>query len=114
MPLRALGRHAHAVSVIGLGGGHLARAPQAEALRAIHEALDKGVTLFETGPQYGDGRSERWLGAALSGTARARATICLQQHAPQRDYKTAMAELEGSLKRLKTDRVDIWMINEVI
>ncbi|MBI2795477.1 MAG: aldo/keto reductase [Gemmatimonadetes bacterium] len=114
MPTRALGRHGHAVSVLGLGGGHLARATQAEALRTIQDALDKGVTLFETGPQYGDGRAERWLGLALQGAARERATICLQQHAPLRDYKTAMAELETSLARLKTDRADIWMIHEVI
>ena len=112
--MRALGRHAHAVSILGLGGGHLVRASQAEAMRTVHEALDKGVTLFETGPRYGEGRAERWLGLALQGAARGRATVCLQQHAPQRDYKTAMAELDGSLARLKTDHADIWMISEVI
>lgn len=114
MPLRALGRHAAAVSILGLGGGHLVRASQAEAIRTIREALDKGVTLFETGPQYGDGRAERWLGLALQGAAREKATICVQQHAPLRDYKTAMAGLEASLTRLKVDRADIWMIPEVI
>ena len=114
MPTRALGRHAQAVSILGLGSGHLAKASQAEALRTVREALDKGVTLIETGPRYGDGRVERWIGLALYGAARAGAMICVQQDAPMRDYKTAMAGLDDSLSRLKTDVVDIWMIPEVI
>ena len=114
MPTRALGRHSHVVSVLGFGTGRLERASQSEALRTVHEALDKGVTLIETGPHHGEGRAERWLGIALHGAARATTTLCVRQHSPMRDYKTAMAGLEGSLARLRTDHADIWLIDEVI
>ena len=111
---RALGRHAYPISILGLGGRRLAHAPQAEAIRVVHEAVDHGVTLVETAAEYGDGRAERWLGLALAGGRRDRVTLAVQCCAPRRDYKTAMLQLDASLARLKTERIDLWLINEVI
>jgi uncharacterized protein len=111
---RPLGRSGHPTSVLGLGTRRLGGGSQKEFVRVIHEAIDKGVTVIETAHEYGDGRTEKWLGQALADGLRKRVTIIAQCCAHQRDYKTAMQQLDETLARLKTDHVDLWSFHEVI
>lgn len=111
---RQLGRTGRVTSILALGTARLARAGQRESMRVVREAIDHGVNVIETGWEYGDGRSERWLGLALKDGYRQRVTLVWQCCAHQRDYKTAMQQVDESLSRLKTDAVDVWSFHEMI
>jgi aryl-alcohol dehydrogenase-like predicted oxidoreductase len=115
IPHRPLGRSGHQVSILGLGGFHLAAAGQKEAMRLVREAIDRGITFLDNAWEYGDGRCERWMGLALKESgARDRVTLMTKCCAHQRDYKTAMQQLDESLTRLRTDRIDLWQFHEII
>lgn len=111
---RPLGRSGHPTSILGLGTHRLGEKSQREFVRVVREAIDKGVTVIETAHEYSDGRTERWLGLALADGYRQRVTLVAQCCAHLRDYKTAMQQLDESLVRLKTDRIDLWSFHEVI
>jgi predicted aldo/keto reductase-like oxidoreductase len=83
-------------------------------MQIVREAIDHGVTVIETGHEYGDGRTERWLGLALRDGYRERVTLVWQCCAHLRDYKTSMLQFEESLKRLRTPTVDMWSFHDVI
>jgi aryl-alcohol dehydrogenase-like predicted oxidoreductase len=114
MERRALGRTGLSTSILGLGSAHLADAGQQGMIRLVREAIDHGVTLIELAPEYGDGRVERWMGLALRDGYRERVQLLWQCCAHRRDYKTAMQQLEETLRQLRTDRVDGWSFHEVI
>lgn len=111
---RQLGRTGRATSILGLGTARLARAGQRETMRVVREAIDHGVNVIETGWEYGEGRTERWLGLALKDGYRERVTLVWQCCAHSRDYKTAMQQVDESLSRLKTDAFDVWSFHELI
>ncbi len=111
---RPLGRSGHPTSILALGTRRLARAGQRATMQIVRGAIDQGVTVIETGHEYGDGRTERWLGLALRDGYRERVTLIWQCCAQQRDYKTSMLQFEESLKRLRTSTVDIWCFHDVI
>lgn len=111
---RPLGRTGRPTSILALGTSRLARAGQREAIRIVRDAIDHGVNVVETGWEYGDGRTERWLGLALKDGYRERVTLIWQCCAHQRDYKTAMHQVEESLGRMRTDAVDLWSFHEMI
>jgi aryl-alcohol dehydrogenase-like predicted oxidoreductase len=120
MRQRPLGNTGIQVSEIGLGGWQLANpdwglSDKSEALRIVGASLDAGCNFFDTAPGYGHGLSEELLGRALR-TARARVVICSKfGHSPQgnSDFSTRAIRpsLEGSLKRLQTDHVDILLLH---
>jgi aryl-alcohol dehydrogenase-like predicted oxidoreductase len=99
-----------------MGGYTLALAPTVEeATRIAHEAIDYGVTFFDNCWEYHDGRAEEWMGTALAGK---RDKVFLMTkvctHLPGQSTKEkALAMLETSLKRLKTDHLDLWQIHQV-
>jgi aryl-alcohol dehydrogenase-like predicted oxidoreductase len=109
IPMRVLGQTGQRVSIFGLGGASartpLFNGPQEEAVKIIERALDLGVTYFDTATTYGDGKSETALGEVA---ARRRKEMFLATKSDARDYEGAMRELEASLKRLKTDHLDLW------
>lgn len=111
---RALGRTGRGTSILALSTSRLAAAGQKEATRVIQEAIDHGVNVIETAWEYGEGRTERWLGLALKDGYRERVTLVWHCCAHQRDYKTAMQQLEESLTRVKTDAFDVWSFHEMI
>ena len=111
---RALGHTGRGTSILALGTSRLATGGQREAMRVVREAIDHGVNVIETGWEYGGGRTERWLGLALKDGYRDRVTLVWQCCAHQRDYKTAMQQVDESLGRLKTDRFDVWSFHEMI
>jgi aryl-alcohol dehydrogenase-like predicted oxidoreductase len=115
VPRRAFGRTGVPVSIIGVGGHAIGQAPsEAEAIRIIHEAMEAGVNFMDNAWEYHDGRSEEWMGKALSGGRREKAFLMTKVCTHGRNAKVAMQQLEESLRRLKTDHLDVWQVHEVI
>ncbi len=110
---RRLGRNGHGVAILALGTRRLAKVGQRAAIQIVREAIDHGVTVIETGHEYGDGRVEQWLGLALRDGYRERVTLIWQCCAPLRDYKTSMQQFEESLKRIRTATFDLWSVHDV-
>ena len=115
VPTRQLGKTAVQVSILGVGGAHLSRCPEEEAIRIVHEAIDDGVTFMDNAWEYGEGESERRMGMALAeGNYRERAFLMTKDCAHDRKADHSMQKLEESLRRLKTDYLDLWQIHEVV
>jgi aryl-alcohol dehydrogenase-like predicted oxidoreductase len=114
LPTRPLGRTGIDVSILGLGGHHVAvSGSEANAIRLVEAALDEGINFFDTAESYGDGNSERWLGTALSGVRKS-ITLMSKTYAPkERSAESARRHLEGSLTRLRTDYLDLWQLHSV-
>ena len=114
MELRSVGGaegNALTVSVVGLGCNNFGRRLNERGSRAvIHAALDAGITLFDTAESYGGGRSESYIGNALGVRRRdiAIATKFGWGGARPRDVASAV---EGSLKRLRTDVIDLYQLH---
>jgi aryl-alcohol dehydrogenase-like predicted oxidoreductase len=114
IPKRPLGRTGVQVSAIGVGGYHLGSADDLnEARRIVATAIDAGINFFDNAWDYHDGKSEEWLGDALQGK-RDRVVLMTKVCTHGRDQSIAMRMLEESLRRLKTDHLDVWQIHEVI
>ncbi|HEX8475694.1 MAG TPA: aldo/keto reductase [Pyrinomonadaceae bacterium] len=114
IPRRALGRTGVEVSALALGGSHLGLAPsEREGIRIVHEAIDAGIDFMDNAWEYHEGRSEELMGRALEGR-RHQVFLMSKVCTHGRDRRTAMRQLEQSLKRLKTDYLDLWQIHEVI
>jgi predicted aldo/keto reductase-like oxidoreductase len=115
IPQRTLGRTGELVSLVGLGGFHLANhgldAPA--AIRLVHAAVDRGITFLDNCWDYNDGESEERMGRALAeGGYRDR--VFLMTKFDARDRPTATEQLDESLRRLRTDHVDLWQMHENI
>lgn len=115
MQQRRLGSSPVSVSEIGLGtwemsGAFWGPADDAESVRVIHRALDLGVTLIDTAEAYGQGHAEEVLGKALAGR-RQRAVIATKVAPNNLDPRKLEAALDGSLKRLRTDHVEIYFVH---
>ena len=114
VPKRRLGKTDTEVSILGLGGYHLGSADNLDDATAIvQHALDSGINFFDNAWEYHDGQSEEWLGKALGGR-RKEAVLMTKVCTHGRDKKLALQMLEESLRRLRTDYLDVWQIHEVI
>ena len=120
MKTRTLGKTGLNVSELGLGSAFMAGQGQAGADRCVDYAVDHGVNYFDTAANYGDGRDETMLGAALKGK-RDKVILATKVGFTNREryrlegHRSAdqlMEQFEGSLKRLQTDYVDIIQIHE--
>lgn len=113
VPTRVLGRTGVRVPIVTLGGWHIgAIKEEAEAIRVMHSAMDEGMTFFDNAWDYHDGRSEDLMGKALAMDNR-RNKIFLMSKVCDRDYSGAMKHLEDSLRRMKTDHLDLWQFHEM-
>ena len=114
MPTRVLGRTGERVSAIGLGGWHLAlpHVDEALALRLIHAAIERGVTFMDNCWDYNDGASEERMGRALADCRRDR--VFLMTKIDGRSRKEAARQLDESLRRLRTDHIDLVQHHEVL
>ncbi len=114
LPTRRLGRTDEQVSILCLGGWHIgAVESKDEAIRIMHAAIDEGMTFFDNAWDYHDGGSEEIMGRALSEPGK-RDKVFLMTKNCERDYKGSMSNLEDSLRRLKTDRIDLWQFHEMV
>jgi predicted aldo/keto reductase-like oxidoreductase len=112
IPLRPLGTTGVQVSLLGIGGFHLGVPSRQEAIRIVHEALDRGANFLDNCWDYNGGESERRMGEALRGSYRDKAFLMTKLDG--RTRSAAAAQLEQSLSRLGTDRIDLVQIHEVI
>ncbi|MEK7235535.1 MAG: aldo/keto reductase [Nitrospirota bacterium] len=114
VPTRALGKTGVQVSALCFGGAHWGRIDsEAEAIRVLQEALDAGVTFLDNAWEYNGGRSEDLMGKALQGR-RQQAFLMTKVCSHGRDKRVALQQLDESLRRLKTDYLDLWQIHEVV
>jgi uncharacterized protein len=115
VPRRKFGRHPDMVSALGIGGHHLGSAASVqEATAIVHEAVDNGIAFCDNAWEYNDHRSEEWLGRALRGGYRDKVFLMTKVCTHGRDAAVAMQQLEESLRRLGTDRLDLWQIHAVV
>jgi aryl-alcohol dehydrogenase-like predicted oxidoreductase len=113
LPTRALGRTGQRVSILCLGGWHIGSLKDdAEAIRIMHAAIDEGLTFFDNAWDYHDGGSEAVMGRALAGGKRDK--VFLMTKNCERDYEGSKRCLDESLRRLRTDHVDLWQFHEII
>ena len=114
MIYRRLGRTGERVSAIGLGGWHLAleSVPEALGLRLIRESVDRGITFLDNSWDYNGGESERRMGKVLREGHREK--VFLMTKIDGRSASEARRQLEESLRRLQTDRIDLVQHHEVL
>jgi uncharacterized protein len=114
MIYRKLGRTGERVSAIGLGGYHLGMKTldEAEAIRLMHQAIDRGINFLDNCWDYNGGVSEERMGKALAGGYRSK--IFLMSKFDGRTKSEAARQIDESLQRLQTDHIDLMQIHEVI
>ncbi len=112
LPHRVLGRTGVSVSILAFGCGSrfLMYEGEDKALAALNRALDLGITYLDTAYAYGNGKSEGRVGKVM---ARRRKEVFLATKIPDRTRDEFMRRLEGSLKRLQVDRVDLVHIHSL-
>ncbi len=113
VPYRRLGRTGEMVSLIGVGGYHLGRqADEQEAIRIVRTALDNGINFLDNCWDYNGGASEIRMGMALRDGYRDKAFLMTKIDG--RTQETAARQIDESLGRLRTDRIDLLQFHEVI
>lgn len=118
METRQLGR-LWPVSALTLGGGGLGMLWGAttfeECVATVHAAVAAGITLLDLAPRYGDGKAEEVVGAAFAGTLPAGLRVTskcnLGDAAPTEIDGLLRRSIEGSLKRLRLDRLDLFFLH---
>jgi len=114
LPLRTLGHTGEKVSIVGVGGYHLARpgVSQEEGIRIVRTAIDQGINFLDNCWDYNDGESELRMGKALRDGYRQKAFLMTKIDG--RNRATAANQINDSLQRLHTDRIDLLQFHEVI
>jgi predicted aldo/keto reductase-like oxidoreductase len=114
IPRRSFGRYSDQISIIGLGGYHLGKATSvAEAIRIVHEAVDAGINFLDNAWEYHEGESETRMGKAID-DRREKVFLMTKVCTHGRGATVAMRQLEESLRRLRTDYLDLWQIHECV
>ena len=103
-----LGKTEIEVSEVGFGGIPIIRLSTAEALLVLRRAYDNGITLFDTANMYLD--SEEKMGLAFDGI---RNGLVLATKTLKRDRAGAEADIDLSLRRLRTDYIDLFQIHQL-
>lgn len=108
---RTLGKTGLKVSLLSVGGSHVGRPAIAEAERIIETAIELGIRTFETAQLYQNGGSEERYGKFL--TPKYREQVLIFTKTMARDRRTAEEHLNGSLRRMKIDYVDLWQMHDI-
>jgi uncharacterized protein len=114
VPRRTLGRTGEKISMVGLGGFHLGK-PElqaSESIRIIRTAIDNGINFLDNCWDYNGGESEIRMGKALRDGYRQKAF--LMSKIDGRNQAAAANQINESLRRLQTDRIDLLQFHEVI
>ncbi len=116
IPLRPLGKTGEMVTLLGLGG-HSATNPkllsEEQSLALIQRAVDEGIHFMDNCWDYHNGIAEERMGKALAADGR-RDKVFLMTKVCGRTAKDATSNLEDSLRRLKTDHLDLWQFHEIV
>jgi aryl-alcohol dehydrogenase-like predicted oxidoreductase len=112
LPHRILGRTGASVSILAFGCGSrfLMYEDEEKALAALNHALDLGITYLDSAYAYGDGKSETRVGKVM---ATRRKEVFLASKIPDRTRDAFMRRLEGSLKRLQVNQLDLVHIHNL-
>src|SRR6195256_2444990 len=122
MEYRTLGRTGVKVSPLCLGAmmfGAWGETDHDEAIAIIHRALDTGINFIDTADVYSRGESEEIVGKALAGGRRENVVLATKVHGPMGDdpnefgnsRRWIMREIDNSLRRLRTDWIDLYQIH---
>ncbi len=111
LPLRTLGKTGEKVTMLGVGGAHIGKSDEKTAQAILEAALEGGVRFFDNAESYNSGGAEVKYGKYLVPKYRDIAFIMTKSTA--RNGKLAQQHLEDSLRRMKTDYVDLWQIHAV-
>jgi aryl-alcohol dehydrogenase-like predicted oxidoreductase len=112
MIYRQLGSTGQRVSAIGIGGSHLARPSEDEAIRIVRSALDRGITFLDNCWDYSNGECEVRMGKALRDGYRQKAFLMTKFDGRTRE--ATAQQIDESLKRLQTDHIDLIQYHENI
>jgi predicted aldo/keto reductase-like oxidoreductase len=112
IPLRPFGKTGMQVSSLGFGSGSrfLMYQEEDKALEALSKAIDLGITYIDTAHAYGNGKSEERIGRLMPDR---RKQVTLATKIPGRKADDARRQIELSLKRLKTDQLDVLHIHDL-
>jgi len=110
IPKRVLGRTGEKLTIIGQGGARFHLVPFEEGKAVVRRAYDLGINYFDMARSYSGGHAEEVYGAVIPAF---RKEIFLTTKSGQRTRKGAQAELETSLRLMKTDHVDLWQMHNV-
>lgn len=110
IPKRVFGKTGESLTIVGQAGGRFPMISFDDAKAITLRAYDLGINYFDTAALYWNGRSEEVYGDVLPPF---RKKIFLTTKAAGRSRKEAEALLDGSLRRLKTDYVDLWQMHQV-
>ncbi len=116
MKFRKLGQSDLNCSVIGLGtwgmaGSFWGKVDDDQSIATIRAGLEAGINLIDTAPVYGDGHSEEVVGRALEGVKREDVVLATKCGRFTCETEKIRQELETSLKRLKTDYIDLYQVH---
>ena len=122
MEIRVFGRTGMQLSVLGFGcgavGGLMVRGDPRDQERAVARAIEAGVNYFDTAVQYGNGESEKYLGRVLQRLKPANTVVGTKVRLPSADFgriaEAVAKSLDGSLARLRRERVDIFHLHNAI
>jgi len=114
IPYRTLGHTGEKVSIVGVGGHHIGRAmvSETESIQIVRTALDNGVNFLDNCWDYNNGQSEIRMGKALRDGYREKAFVMTKIDG--RTKESAAKQIDESLRRLQTDRIDLVQFHEVI
>ena len=113
MLYRSLGRTGEKVSLVGLGGHHIGRIKDEQlAIELTRTAIDRGINFMDNCWDYHDGSSELRMGKALENGYRDRAFLMTKIDG--RTKEAAAKQIDQSLQRLRTDRIDLLQHHEII
>jgi aryl-alcohol dehydrogenase-like predicted oxidoreductase len=114
MTTRRLGSNGPEVGSLAFGAmsfaGYYGPAEDAEGIRTVNRALDLGITLIDTAETYGDGRNEEMVGRAIAGR---RDEVVLATKSSRGAPEYLRNAIEGSLRRLAVDHVDVYYLHRV-
>lgn len=111
LPKRKLGRTNEFVTMLGTGGYHVGWTTERDAQEVVEAALEGGIRFFDTAESYGNGTSETRYGKYL--TPNYRDLVFLMSKSTGKDAKTVREHLEGTLRRLKTDHLDLFQVHAI-
>ncbi len=113
IPQRRFAKTDVRISALALGGHHLGELKTVtDAIHLIHEAIDAGITFLDNCWEYYNGKTEEWMGRAL-GKRRDKVFLMTKVCTHGRDAGLALKMLDESLRRLRTDHLDLWQIHAV-
>ncbi len=111
LPKRKLGRTGEYVTMLGTGGFHIGWTTERDAQEVIEASLEGGIRFFDTAESYSAGKSEERYGKYL--TPKYRDLVFLMSKSTGRDAKTVREHLEGTLRRLKVDQLDLYQVHAI-